>query len=94
MDIQELWEHARKRTEILRMRLQDLSTCESTRVPYIFLAESSVNPNNVRNRCSSFTKKGASARWIRGTRNPTPRWSTVRRINPLLPMFPVCIFHR
>ncbi len=43
MDIQELWEKARKRTEILRMQLQDLSTFDATAVPYIFLAESSVN---------------------------------------------------
>ena len=43
MDIQELWDKARKRTEILRMRLQDLSTFEATVVPYTFLAESSLN---------------------------------------------------
>lgn len=43
MDIEELWDKARKRTEILRMRLQDLATFETTVVPYIFLAESSVN---------------------------------------------------
>lgn len=43
MDIQELWEKALKRTEIIRMRLQDLATFETTMVPYIFLAESSLN---------------------------------------------------
>lgn len=43
MDIQELWDKARQRTEIMRLRLQDLATFESTRVPYIFLAESSLN---------------------------------------------------
>ena len=43
MDIQELWEKALKRTEILRMRLQDLATFETTLVPYVFLAESSLN---------------------------------------------------
>lgn len=43
MDIQELWDKARQRTEILRIQLQDLSTFEATVVPYIFLAESSVN---------------------------------------------------
>jgi hypothetical protein len=43
MDIQELWDLARKRTEILRLRLQDLSTFEATAVPYILLAESSLN---------------------------------------------------
>ena len=43
MDIQELWDKARKRTEIVRMRLQDLSSSDATQVPYIFLAESSLN---------------------------------------------------
>ena len=43
MDLRELWDKARKRTEILRMRLQDLATFDATRVPYIFLAESSLN---------------------------------------------------
>lgn len=46
MDIQELWDQARKRTEIHRMRLQDLSTVETTVVPYVFLGESSVNPGD------------------------------------------------
>ena len=46
MDIQELWDHARRRTEILRMQLQDLSTFESTLVPYVFLGESSLNPGD------------------------------------------------
>ena len=46
MDIQELWDNARKRTEILRIRLQDLATFDSTVVPYIFLAESAVNPGD------------------------------------------------
>ena len=43
MELHELWDLARKRTEILRLRLQDLSTFEATAVPYIFLGESSVN---------------------------------------------------
>jgi hypothetical protein len=43
MDIQALWDEARKRTEILRLQLQDLSTFETTAVPYVFLAESSLN---------------------------------------------------
>jgi len=43
MDIQELWDKARKRTEILRMRLQDLSSVDTTTVPYVFLAESALN---------------------------------------------------
>ena len=42
-DIQELWDKARKQTEILRMRLSDLATFEATSVPYIFLAESALN---------------------------------------------------
>lgn len=43
MDLRESWDKARKRTEILRMRLQDLATFDATTVPYIFLAESSLN---------------------------------------------------
>lgn len=43
MDIQELWEKALKGTEIIRPRIQPLMTFESTRLPYIFLAESAVN---------------------------------------------------
>ena len=43
MDIQELWDKARKQTEILRMQLQDLATFDATAVPYVFLAESAVN---------------------------------------------------
>src|SRR3989338_6136457 len=43
MDVQELWERALKRTEILRVRLQDLATFDATAVPYIFLAESALN---------------------------------------------------
>ena len=43
MDLQELWDRACKRTEILRMQVQELSTFDASRVPYIFLAESAVN---------------------------------------------------
>ena len=43
MDIQALWDKARQHTEIVRLRLQDLATFEATVVPYIFLAESSLN---------------------------------------------------
>ncbi len=46
MDIQELWDKARKQTEIRRLRLQDLATFDATAVPYLFLAESSVNPGD------------------------------------------------
>ena len=43
MDAQELWNKALKSTEIVRLRLNDLATFESTAVPYVFLAESSLN---------------------------------------------------
>ena len=43
MDVSELWDKARRSTEILRMQLQDLATFERTPVPYIFLGESSLN---------------------------------------------------
>lgn len=46
MNIEEMWDKARKRTEILRMRMLDLSTFDATRMSYIFLAESSVNPGD------------------------------------------------
>ena len=41
--MQELWDKARKHTEVLRMRLPELPTFEAADVPYVFLAESSVN---------------------------------------------------
>ncbi len=43
MDIEELWSRALKQTEIIRARLQELATFEATPLPYIFLAESSLN---------------------------------------------------
>lgn len=43
MDIQERWEKALKKTEILRPRVRPLNTFEATRVPYLMLSESSVN---------------------------------------------------
>lgn len=43
MDIQEYWDKARKGTEIIRMRMQDLATFDATVMPYVFLAESAVN---------------------------------------------------
>ena len=46
MDIQELWDKARKHTEILRLQLQDLATFDTTVSPYIFLAESTLNPGD------------------------------------------------
>lgn len=43
MDIQQLWEKALKNTEIIKSRVQPLLTFETTKLPYIFLSESSVN---------------------------------------------------
>lgn len=43
MDIDEQWERARKQTEIIRMRLQELASFDATPVPYIFLGESVLN---------------------------------------------------
>ena len=43
MNIQEAWEKALKTTEVVRPRVQPLQTFQTTRLPYIFLAESQVN---------------------------------------------------
>ena len=43
MDIEQLWDKALKGTEIVRTRALELSTFETTPLPYVFLAESSVN---------------------------------------------------
>ena len=43
MDIQEHWEKALKNTEIVRPRVRGLLTFSTTKLPYIFLSESSVN---------------------------------------------------
>ena len=43
MDINTLWEKALKKTEIIRHRIQPLSTFEPTKMPYVFLAESMLN---------------------------------------------------
>ncbi len=43
MNIQDSWEKALRKTEILRSRIKPLKTDEATPLPYIFLAESSVN---------------------------------------------------
>ena len=47
MDIQDYWEKALKQTEIIRPRVQALSTYGATHLPYIFLAESAANSNTV-----------------------------------------------
>jgi len=46
MDIHESWEKALKHTEVIRPRVQPLQTFEATRIPYVFLAESLVNPGS------------------------------------------------
>ena len=43
MDIEQFWDKAQEKTEVVRGRVKGLSTFVSTAVPYIFLAESSVN---------------------------------------------------
>lgn len=46
MDLQANWEKALKFTEILRARVKPLETRTATHLPYIFLAESAVNPGD------------------------------------------------
>ncbi|MFQ5952968.1 MAG: hypothetical protein ACE5JK_06150 [Candidatus Omnitrophota bacterium] len=43
MDIEKLWDKAQEKTEVIRGRVKALATFMHTPVPYIFLAESSVN---------------------------------------------------
>ncbi len=43
MDVYELWAKALKHTEVIRPRVQYLSTFEDTTVPYILLSRSSIN---------------------------------------------------
>jgi hypothetical protein len=43
MNIQDMWEKALKKTEIIRPRVHYLSSFGDTHIPYIFLAESAVN---------------------------------------------------
>ena len=43
MDLEQKWEKALAQTEIVRFRVSYLSTFETTTIPYIFLAESTVN---------------------------------------------------
>lgn len=47
MDIRNLWDKALAKTEILRARIKPLSSIHVTKVPYIFLAESSINVGDV-----------------------------------------------
>ncbi|MBZ0167101.1 MAG: hypothetical protein K8I00_09865 [Candidatus Omnitrophica bacterium] len=43
MDLEKAWNTALKETEILRARIAALQTTRDTRVPYVLLAESSIN---------------------------------------------------
>lgn len=43
MNIQDSWEKALKNTEIIRTRVQGLLAFETTKLPYLFLSESSLN---------------------------------------------------
>ncbi|MFH1846113.1 MAG: hypothetical protein ABH869_00975 [Candidatus Omnitrophota bacterium] len=43
MDIEQLWEKAQERTEVIRGRVKSLPTFMITKVPYIFLTESVIN---------------------------------------------------
>jgi hypothetical protein len=43
MDIEQLWEKAQEKTEVIRGRAKGLLTFSQTKVPYIFLGESAVN---------------------------------------------------
>lgn len=53
MNIQELWEKAITKTEIIRPRVKSLKTFSDTELPYTFLAESSIN------RGDTVIRKGA-----------------------------------
>ena len=46
MDIQEAWNRAVKETEIIRVRIMGLQTFDQTRVPYVLLSASVVNPGD------------------------------------------------
>ncbi len=43
MDIEQLWEKAQRKTEVIRGRVKSLPTFQHTRVPYIFLGESALH---------------------------------------------------
>lgn len=43
MDIDQLWEEAQRKTEVIRGRVKALPTFKHARVPYIFLGESVMN---------------------------------------------------
>jgi len=47
MNIEELWQRAITKTEIYRARIRYLYTFDQTELPYVYLAESTVNPGDV-----------------------------------------------
>jgi hypothetical protein len=55
MNIEQLWEKAQKKTEVIRGRARGLSTFRSTDVGYIFLGESSVNEGHTVIRSGNVT---------------------------------------
>lgn len=46
MNMQDRWEKALKNTQIIRPRVKELLTFATTQLPYMFLAESTVNPGD------------------------------------------------
>lgn len=46
MDLQALWAKALKETEIIRPRVQSLSSTADTELPYLFLAPSEIHPGD------------------------------------------------
>lgn len=46
MDIQESWQRAVNNTKVVRPRVQELHTFSATKLLYIFLAESALNPGD------------------------------------------------
>ncbi|MCB9799469.1 MAG: hypothetical protein H6757_01760 [Candidatus Omnitrophica bacterium] len=46
MNIEEFWNKALKKTEIIRSRIQPLPVFQATHLPYVFLAESTLNPGD------------------------------------------------
>lgn len=51
MDFEKIWKQALKETEIIRARVAALNTVEDTRVPYVMLAESTINVGDTIVRC-------------------------------------------
>jgi len=75
MDIEEQWQRAVEQTRIIRSRVHPLSGSEITRLPYVFLAESSVNRGDTVVR--------------RGKVHVTPPTIILPRFSPQLEDFPM-----